>query len=152
MNLIDLIKRDHDTLRQMLEKLDSTTERAVKTRRTQFERVRQELVVHAHVEEAVLYTAIRDRPETHDMTLEGYEEHHVINVMLDELGRLPVDTEAWGAKIGVLREIVEHHLEEEERDLFPQVRKLFDAETLATLGERFAEGRKAGLSGLHKAA
>ena len=54
MNLLDQIKRDHDNLRQMLEKLEATTERAIKTRRTQFERVRQELTVHAHVEEAVL--------------------------------------------------------------------------------------------------
>ncbi|WP_374617226.1 hemerythrin domain-containing protein [Thauera aminoaromatica] len=152
MNLLDQIKRDHDNLRQMLEKLEATTERAIKTRRTQFERVRQELTVHAHVEEAVLYEAIRDRPETRDMTLEGFEEHHVITVMLAEMGRMPVDTEEWGAKAGVLREFVEHHLEEEERDLFPQVRKLFDAGTLNELGERFAEARRNELHDLRKAA
>lgn len=152
MNLLDQIKRDHDNLRQMLEKLESTTERAVKTRRTQFERVRVELTVHAHVEEAVLYEAIRERSETHDMTLEGFEEHHVINVMLAEMGRLAVDTEEWGAKAGVLREFVEHHLEEEERDLFPQVRKVLDADTLNHLGERFAEVRRSELHGQRKAA
>ena len=68
--------------------------------------------------------------------LEAYEEHDVVDTILGELERTPVDDETWKAKLSVMRENILHHIEEEEEEMFGQVRKLFDAEKLESLGDQ----------------
>ena len=74
--------------------------------------------------------------------LEGYEEHHVVDMVMAELERLPFDDETWGAKAKVMKENIEHHMEEEEGEMFKQARSVFDRAELEALGERMA-ARKA---------
>ena len=136
MNAIELLKNDHDTMKAIFEELKPTTERDVETREELFAKLKQELDVHAHIEETILYPEIKNAAETHDITLEGYEEHHVIDVLLKELAVMPVDTEVWGAKLKVLKENFEHHIEEEEDDMFKSVRDILGKERVEELGAR----------------
>jgi hemerythrin-like domain-containing protein len=75
------------------------------------------------------------------MALEGYEEHDVVNSILSELASLPPDDETWGAKAKVMTENLRHHIEEEEKEMFPTARKVFDADELRELGDRMAARR-----------
>ncbi len=136
MDALTLLKKDHDEVKKMLKDLDATTERAVKTRQDLFERLKFSLTVHEQMEEAVLYPALKEHAETKDIVLEAYEEHDVVNTILGELEQTPFDDETWHAKLTVMRENLEHHIEEEEDEMFGQVRHLFDKETLETLGEQ----------------
>ena len=136
MDALRLLKKDHDDVKKLLKDLDATTERAVKTRQDLFERLRFSLTVHEQMEEAVLYPALKEHAEAKDIVLEAYEEHDVVNTILGELEQTPFDDETWHAKLTVMRENLEHHIEEEEDEMFGQVRQLFDKATLESLGEQ----------------
>lgn len=136
MNAFELLKTDHKKVSGIFEKLEDTTERAVKTRDELFAQLKQELDIHAHIEETIFYPALKREAETRAITLEGFEEHHVIKILLNELNELGVDNEQWTAKLKVLKENVEHHVEEEEEDMFPKAREVFSSEVIDDLGAR----------------
>ncbi len=136
MDAIALLKADHEKVAGIFEKLEPTTERATKTREELFADLKMNLDIHAHIEETIFYPAIKEAAATHDIVLEGFEEHHVIKVLLGELATMPVDTEEWGAKAKVLKENVEHHVEEEEGEMFPAARKVLGKEKIEELGTR----------------
>lgn len=100
-----------------------------------------DLVVHAALEEEMLYPALERIPEMREGARHAYHEHHLIDVQLDELAKLEPTSPAWHDTLHVLRETLTHHLDEEEADVFPVVAKKLEAGELARLGEDFAEFR-----------
>ena len=142
MDALTLLENDHKKMRKLLEELESTTERGIRTREELYSTIKGELLVHEAIEEEIFYPALKEHPKAEDIVLEGYEEHHVVDVVMAELEGLPVDHESWGAKAKVMKENVEHHMEEEEGEMFKQARSVFDADELEELGERMA-ARKA---------
>ena len=142
MDALKLLKDDHEKMRKLLTELESTTERGVKTREELYSTIKGELTVHEIIEEEIFYPALKDHPKAEDIVLEGYEEHHVVDLVMAELEDLPVDDESWGAKAKVMKENVEHHMEEEEGEMFQKARQVFDKDELEELGTRM-EQRKA---------
>ena len=142
MDAITLLKTDHEKVAGIFEQLEPTTERAVKTREELFTKLKQELDVHAHIEEAIFYPVLKQEAETREITLEGIEEHHVIKMLLKELEGMQADSEQWAAKLKVLKENVEHHVEEEESDMFKGAREVLSKEQLESLGARMEAAKK----------
>jgi len=142
MDAIAMLKADHDKVKALLEDLESTTERGVKARAELFATIKGELTVHEVIEEEIFYPALKEHPKAKDIVLEGYEEHHVVDLLMRELEDLDVSDESWGAKAVVMKENIEHHIEEEEGEMFTKARQVFDRQELAELGSRMAE-RKA---------
>ena len=138
MDAITLLKDDHDRMKKLLKELDSTTERGVKTRQELFARVKDELTKHEAIEEEIFYPALKEHPKTKEITLEAYEEHHVVDMVMKEIETVPFDDEQWGAKFTVMKENIEHHIEEEEGEMFKQARQVFEKDELEALGERMA--------------
>jgi len=136
MNAITLLTNDHRKMRTLLDQLESTTERGVKTRTQLFAEIKGELMVHEAIEEEIFYPELKAHPKARDIVLEGYQEHHVVDLLMGELEALAVDDESWGAKAIVMKENVEHHMEEEEGDMFKKARQVFDDAELEDLGER----------------
>jgi hemerythrin-like domain-containing protein len=136
MDAFTLLKNDHKTVAALCEKIEPTTERAVKTREEAFGKLKEGLDVHAHIEETILYPALKKEAETRDITFEGFEEHHVIKMLLAELAGMAVDSEEWTAKAKVLQENVEHHVEEEETKMFKLAREVLSQEQIEDLGIR----------------
>ena len=143
MNALDLLEEDHENVKKLLEDLDSTTERGVKTRQELFARIKKEMQVHETIEEEILYPALKDHPKAKEVVLEGYEEHHVVDQIMGELEKVPFDDETWGAKLSVMKENIEHHIEEEEDDMFKKAREIFDQGELEEMGARMEERKKA---------
>jgi len=141
MDVLQLLKEDHDKIKKILTHLESTTDRGVKTREEFYTKVRAELQVHEAIEEEILYPALKEHPKAKDLVLEAYEEHNVVDMVMAELDALPYDDETWGAKLTVMRENIEHHIGEEESEMFEQCRDVFDRDELAELGDRM-EARK----------
>ena len=133
-----MLKADHDKVKDLLNQLESTTERGVKTREELFATIKGELTVHETIEEEIFYPALKEHPKAKDLVLEAYEEHHVVDTVMAELEGLDVSDETWGAKATVMKENVEHHIEEEEREMFKQARQVFDKQELQDLGDRMA--------------
>ena len=141
MDALKLLKQDHETVKKILKDLDETTERGVKTRTTLFAKLKRELTIHEILEEEILYPAFEEQAKLKDIVMEGYQEHHVVDLILGEISALSPDDEKWGAKLSVAKENVEHHIEEEEGEMFKKARQLFDQSELEQLGERL-EARK----------
>jgi len=139
---IKLLKQDHDEVKKIMEKLDSTTERGVKTREELFTKLKNEMEVHEIIEEEIFYPALKEHPKAKEIVLEGYEEHHVVDTIMGEISAVPYDDETWGAKFSVMKENIEHHIEEEEGDMFKTARQVLSKLELEELGERM-EQRKA---------
>ena len=142
MDAIALLEADHRKVEKLLNKLDETTERAVKTREDLFSTLRSELVAHEMVEEEIFYPALKEHPRARDIVLEGYEEHHVVDEILAELAAVSFDDETWSAKFSVMKENLEHHIEEEEGDMFKKARQVLDKEELTTLGAAMSDRNK----------
>ena len=142
MDAISLLKRDHDMVKSILAELEPTTERATKTRTELFAKLKSELTVHEIIEEEIFYPTLKQHPKARDIVLEGYEEHNVVDTIMGELEGLSVEDETWGPKCKVMIENIEHHIEEEEGEMFQKARQVFDRAELEQLGEAM-EQRKA---------
>ena len=142
MDLYKLLKDDHKKVKSLFGELEETTERAIKTREHLFVNLKMELTLHAEAEEKFFYPRVEEPEATHELTLEAYEEHKVVKTLLAELEADPKNTEGWAAKLKVLKENVEHHVEEEETELFPKARKILtdaEAQEIAEDIEAFKE-------------
>ena len=142
MDAFELLKKDHEKVSGIFEKLEPTTERGVKTREELFAQLKQELEIHTRIEETILYPVLKQAEETHDITLEAYEEHNVVKTLLTELDELSKDDETWEAKLTVLKENVEHHVEEEEGEMFKKARKVLSSEQIEALGARLEAAKR----------
>lgn len=145
MDIYQVIKKDHDLMRSMLKKVDATGKKNVAKRDALFTPLKNELMMHQQVEEAVLYNALKDVEETRAEALEAIAEHHLVNGLLEELGLMPKDSDEWFAKFGVLKELVEHHMEEEEDEFFAAARKVIDENQAKEMADQMRDKKEAGL-------
>ena len=138
LDAITLLEHDHRRLEKLLAQGEDTTERARKGRRELLETITAELGVHELIEEKLLYPALEKYPEARDIVLEGFQEHHVADLIVKELHEVGTDDEQWGAKFKVLKENIEHHIEEEEGPMFRTARGVMSREELQALGAEMA--------------
>jgi hemerythrin-like domain-containing protein len=139
MDAISLLKADHVKVKKLLSDGEETTERDEGTRADLFAKIKAEMLIHERIEEEIFYPALKSHPKAKDIVLEGYEEHHVVDEIMGELETLPATDETWAAKFKVMKENIEHHIEEEEGEMFKTARQVFDADELESLGARMAE-------------
>jgi hemerythrin superfamily protein len=142
---ISLLKADHKKVKGLLEELEKTTERGAKKREKLLSQIDKELEVHTNIEETIFYPAFRDavnKREDREMYFEALEEHHVVKLVLPEIKSTDPGSEPFAAKAKVLKELVTHHAKEEERDMFPEARKVFDKTELEDLGARMQAKKK----------
>ena len=132
MNAIQLLKEDHKKVSHLFGKVKASDSDSEKQKL--FEQIKEELEVHTHIEETVFYPKIREEKELEDIVLEGIEEHHQAKIFLREISNLKDDSEKFEPKLKVLMEDVEHHVQEEEGQMFPKIEKLLDEATLEELG------------------
>jgi hemerythrin superfamily protein len=142
---ISLLKADHKKVKGLLEDLEKTTDRGAKRRAALLGQIETELKVHTDIEETIFYPAFRDavkKKDDREMYFEALEEHHVVKLVLPEIKGTDPTSEPFAAKAKVLKELVTHHAKEEEREMFPEARKVFDQDELQELGARMAAKKK----------
>lgn len=146
MDIIALLKDDHDNLKDLMEKVGKTTTRAEKARREGAARCLAELLPHMRFEEAVLYPTVKERAdqEGKDLTDEAVVEHAAALELLKKLDDIATDDEMWKAHFTVFKESVEHHIEEEQDDLFPKAKKLISRAELEAMGEAYRRFKATG--------
>jgi iron-sulfur cluster repair protein YtfE (RIC family) len=146
MDALELLKQDH----QKMKGLFKETEEAENSRKKQlFDQINTELEIHAHIEETVFYPAIEEHEALKDMVAEARDEHAEVKTLLQEIEELGSDTESFNSALMELIESVEHHIEEEEGEMFDRVGELFNNEALEQLGKELqvakgTEHREAG--------
>jgi hemerythrin superfamily protein len=142
MNAIELLKKDHRTVESLFESFEKAKEQESETSKAElFASIKEELDAHARVEEEIFYPAFDRAAEKEDdkeLVLEAGEEHKQVKTLLAELEGLDPDDETFDAKMKVLKDNVEHHVKEEEGEMFPHARKELGDEELEQLGQRIA--------------
>ena len=143
MDAITLLKNDHKAVKRLFRQFEKLGDDAVKSRRELVDKMIEELAIHAAIEEQLFYPTVRKEvPDAEDDVLESLEEHHVVKWTLSELEDMKGDEERFEAKVTVLIESVEHHAQEEEEELFPEVRKTMGRKALAELGAAMEKAKK----------
>jgi|SRR6187551_318334 hemerythrin superfamily protein len=135
MNAIKLLKQQHREVEALFKQLEKA--KSARPRQKAFEQIADKLAVHATIEERHFYPSVKRR-QTEDSLLEAVEEHLGVKRVIADMLELDGSDETFEAKAKVLKDLVEHHVEEEEKELFPKVQKLLDADELEAIGEQMA--------------
>jgi hemerythrin superfamily protein len=136
MTLLKALKADHEKAKALLHKILDAEEG--KERKSLFAEFAEELTAHSRAEEKVLYAGLKKTEEGKDQALEGAVEHDVADRLIEDLKKNSnTQSDEWSARCGVLQELLEHHIEEEEDEMFKTARKLFDAKALEKMGDEF---------------
>jgi hemerythrin superfamily protein len=139
MNALEILKQDHQKVKGLFQEARQAHDQT--RRKDLFDRIDTELEIHAHIEETVFYPAIEEHEELKEMVAEALEEHQEAKTLLDELEELGADNHDFGSKLQQLMEAVEHHVEEEEGEMFPKIREVFDEDELEQLGQELESAK-----------
>lgn len=148
MEIYQLLKDDHKTVKEILKKLEDTTERSQRERLNLFTKLKEALIPHSRAEEKIFYESLKlsEVKEAEDLAFEGYEEHGVADRLIKELDKTDPQDKRWSALVSVLKEVVEHHIKEEEANMFKKAQKSFDSELAVEMGDNFLELKEKYLS------
>lgn len=138
MNAIELLKQQHREVEELFEEYEGAGDRALKTKQRVCKEIADRLAVHAEIEEKLFYPESKQE-DTEELLRESVEEHLAMKRTLADLIASDPEDPQLDARVTVLKEMVEHHVEEEEEELFPKVRKSCPKEELEDLGRRMAE-------------
>jgi hemerythrin-like domain-containing protein len=140
---IVLLKDEHKEIRKAFRDYSAAGERAEKRKGQLVDRIIELLTIHTYIENEVMYPRVRELlPDLEDDVLESYEEHHVADLLVMELAAMSPGDERFDAKTTVLIENVEHHMDEEEEEWFPQVRSGLGRKQLQEIGAEMIRKRK----------
>jgi len=133
MDALDILKQDHQKVKELFH--EATRGKDL------FDKINIELEIHAHIEETVFYPALEQHEELKDMVAEALGEHQEVKTLLEELEELGSESHDFGVKLQELMETVEHHVSEEEGEMFPKVREVFDEKELEELGSQLISAK-----------
>lgn len=141
MDIYSLIKKDHQEVASLFRRLKAA-EGFCETSEQLFAQLREELELHTHAEERVLYSALQEAEGTQELLEAALNDHKLVQELLDELAALRMDDEVWNEKLEVLEKHVEDHVEEEEGDILDVARRLFSTEQIAELAQRWQTAKQ----------
>lgn len=137
---LEELKKDHQEVKEILEKLKSSG--GEKNREKLFLELKKEIQPHMKAEEKAFYTLLAKEKESKENALEGFEEHHVTEMVLKELDKMGKAEERWLAKMKVFAELVDHHVEEEESKIFKDAQSVLDDEQMDEILENFNDEKE----------
>ena len=135
-----MLKKDHVELKGMLGQLTETKDS--KKREELFQTLREELVPHMKAEESTFYPSLMAKKEAREDAMEGVEEHHVSDLVLKELETMSKGEEKWGAKMAVFKELVEHHIKDEESKVFKSAEKALEPDEILNIMKKFDQEKQ----------
>jgi hemerythrin-like domain-containing protein len=135
MNILSTLKKEHRKIKLLFEMIENTSGK--KARQKIFTRLRNSLDAHMIAEENVFYSRLQANENSRSQILEAFEEHHMAQIISDEIANLPADDDSWLAKLAVFKEMIDHHVEEEESEVFAQAKKQFTPSELEAINREF---------------
>ena len=138
MDIIQSIKKDHQEVKGIFERLINAKDKSAEKN---FSDLKNELIPHMKAEEKVFYSKLMDSEHKEDI-LEGFEEHHASEMVLKDLEKTSMSDERWPAKLKVLKEMIEHHIKEEESKVLKIAQSSLDKSQLQQLGEKFDSSKE----------
>jgi len=140
LDALALLKKDHVLVKDLLRKMDE--EEDTDQLKSMFEQLVDELGIHERIEEEIFYPALQKLPKAREDVMESFEEHHLVDEIVTEMD-VETNDEKWKAKFTVMKENIEHHIEDEEEKLFPKAEQLLGEKKLGELGAQMADLKEA---------
>jgi hemerythrin superfamily protein len=145
LDALKLLKQDHQKVKTLFGEVEGLGDRASAARKKLFQQIDQELTVHAKIEETIFYPEFRrhaENTEEKEEVLEAYEEHNIVKSLIHELEDLDPKDETYKPKLQVLKDLVEHHVKEEEGPMFKMAREIFEKDELEEIGNRLMQAKE----------
>ena len=139
MDIVTVLKADHRNVEQLFSQIESSSDRALKTKERLFLEIKKELTIHMMAEEQILYPRMLGIPKLRQGSFEATEVHRLVKQMLDEVGELACGSEQWNAKLKVVKDLVDHHVREEEGEAFKKLRTSLSSAVLNEMGASVVE-------------
>ena len=136
------LKKEHVKVKGILGQLKETKENAPKKREELFQKLRVELVPHMKAEERAFYPRLLAKKESREDAMEGVEEHHVSEMVLKELEAMQKGEDQWGAKMAVFKELVEHHIKDEQSKVFKSAEKALSSDEFQNIMKQFEQEKQ----------
>ena len=136
-NPIEMLKADHRKVEQLFNQFESAGE---EEKPEIFKQILREIEIHTKIEEELFYPAVKNIDK--EMANEAVEEHNIVDFIIASMKKLSPDDEAYEAKFTTLKENIEHHVQEEEAEMFPQAEQKLGSE-LESLGQKMMERKEA---------
>ena len=144
LTIFDVLKQDHEKARYLFDKAGKSGRKDISSLQKLFAQLEEELEMHMEGEERFFYSALEKNEEMRDKVLQAFEEHQVAKSLIATFQALAVDDERWMAKMQVLNEIVEHHMQEEEKEVFKMARKALNKEQQHEIALQFQRSKREG--------
>jgi hemerythrin superfamily protein len=138
MNIIDMLKQDHQEAAAMMDRIESAGEGDPSVMTT-FNQLKEALTLHTQIEEQIFYPALQNNDETEDQISEAFEEHQEVKDLLAEMSGMQAGNEGFMGMMSDLRDSVEHHVEEEENELFPKAQEILGDSRLQEMGRQMMQ-------------
>ena len=139
MNALDLLTGDHEKVKQLFQQAQQIQDNQQK--KEMFDRIDMELAIHADIEETIFYPALEEHDQFKEMVREARQEHENVEQLLLEIEDLATEDTDFSSQLAELEETVEHHVAEEEGEMFPKIREIFDERTLEGLGKKLESAK-----------
>jgi hemerythrin-like domain-containing protein len=136
MNALDILMQDHNDVKKLLASITKSKNTALASRKTLITRLSDLIKMHTQLEEKLLYPLSLKEGNLEQLTREAYEEHNAVDMLLKKALKVEVDDKNWLAKCTVIKENLEHHIKEEEQQLFPALKKILSKQELEEIGDR----------------
>jgi len=137
---LSLLKHDHDEVKTLFSQFEKAKDEAKQQQLCQ--QICMELTIHAEIEEQSFYPEVRRHEDMLDMVLESLEEHRQVKELIEKLKGMEPGNSRFEPDMKVLKEDVEHHVQEEEKEMFPQVKKAMGKERLEQIGQMLEQQKK----------
>ena len=141
-DILDILREDHQTVLDLLDKIEETGDRAAKSRQQEFSKLKKELLQHMHGEETVFYPFLLEHGDDRESVLEAIEEHQAVKMTMPGIEQTDVSDEHWKPKVKVMAEMIRHHIDEEEDQVFEMAEEVMDEETSDRLAKDFQQAKK----------
>jgi len=142
MDIFDLLKTDHEKVKKVLEQLQQTSSRVTGKREKLLQTLISNFLPHAYAEEQFFYQILLDETSEQEEVYSALEEHRAAKLVLSDLTDAANDDPRWMARLKVLKELIEHHVKEEESTIFKIARKVIDEDRSDSIAKRFKEMKK----------
>ncbi|HET9530417.1 MAG TPA: hemerythrin domain-containing protein [Blastocatellia bacterium] len=139
MNVLEFLKQDHKEAMNMMNQIETANAGGQKSKMELFNQLKSALTLHTKMEEQIFYPELENHQETRDLVREAYSEHQEVDDLLSEISGLSPTSGDFADKIAELRDAVEHHVGEEENQMFPKVKQIIGQEQLNNMGRRMME-------------
>lgn len=147
MDCFTLLKQDHDEVAKLIKKCEQ--EGAKKGAMDTFKKIARNVAVHTRLEETMFYPRFKNEDQLESLLSDAYKEHDQVDRILAEMAALTPDDEQWEQKLTELKECIEHHVKDEEKEFFPKAQKVLGKDGAQELGEAMADEKKEMMKGQH---